>query len=65
LLAQANIGQTPPPNERRCEAYFYIGHTHLLANDHANARRYFEKCLATNVSSYFEYKMAKAELKRL
>ncbi|MES2696325.1 MAG: M48 family metalloprotease [Verrucomicrobiota bacterium] len=65
LLAETNIGKTPPPNERRCEAYFYIGEKYLLAGDHARATDFFEKCIGTRVTAYFEYQLATAELKRL
>jgi lipoprotein NlpI len=65
LLAEANLGPTPSPNERRCEAYFYIGEMHLLAGNRLAARECFEKCVETQATTYFEYTLAKAELKRL
>jgi lipoprotein NlpI len=65
LLAESNLGKTPSPNERRCEAYFYIGQTHLLAGDDTAAAEYFEKCVRTSVFHYFEYNLARAELSRL
>lgn len=65
LLAETALGNTPPPDKRRCEAYFYIGQTHLIAGDRTAAREFFEKCVETKATTYFEYKLAKAELTRL
>jgi lipoprotein NlpI len=65
LLAEAGIGDAPPPNERRCEAYFYIGTTHLMAGHRTLAKHYFEKCVSTGAFTCYEYKLARAELSRL
>lgn len=65
LLAEANVDLTPPAAERRCEAYFYIAQTHLIAGDTVSAQEYFEKCVGTGIFNYFEYKIARAELNRL
>lgn len=65
LLAETNASGSPSPNERRCEAYFYIGQMHLLAGDRASAEEFFEKCIGTRAIHYYEHKLARAELKRL
>ena len=57
--------------QQKCEAYFYIGMAYLLnmekpeLTDHAGtarAKEYFEKCLATRQTDFFEYKGAQTEL---
>ena len=52
-------------NEQRCEAYFYAGSKRLIAGDKTTATDYFEKCLATDVKTFSEYRSAAAELKFL
>ena len=52
-------------NKRFCESFFFIGHYFLLKNDYKNARKYFKKCVNTNVKSYIEYYSAKSELNQL
>lgn len=65
FLAEAALGTNPTANERRCEAYFYIGEQHRHVGATALARDYFEKCVATGASTYYEYALAKIELTRL
>jgi len=48
-----------------CEAYYYIGVIHLLANDKNAARSHFEQCLAFKLPEYTESLFARAELTRL
>ena len=52
-------------NEQQCEADYYVGMTRLIAGDTAAARNFFEKCLATNVTTFFEFTFARAQLARL
>jgi lipoprotein NlpI len=50
---------------QRCEAYFYAGARHLINRRTAEAKEYFQKCVATGLKSFAEYQSAQAELKRL
>jgi tetratricopeptide (TPR) repeat protein len=52
-------------NEQLCEAYYYVGMKHLLANDKSEASAFFYKCLATGKSNCFEYVSAEARLDQL
>lgn len=65
FLAEASIGSDPSPNERRCEAYYYLGEQHRHAGATQYARDYFEKSTATGATTYSEYRLAQAELTRL
>ncbi len=66
LLAEADFSTgTPTQKERRCEAYFYIGVTALIAGDAAKAQSYFQRCIETGVINFYEYRLARAELARL
>lgn len=50
--------------ERECEAWFYAGTARLIHGDSAIAKEYFEKCVATGMSSFSEYLRAKSALAR-
>ena len=65
LVAESNTSGTPTRNQRLCEAYYYIGMTHLIAGEEAQAEDFFQKCLRTGATSYYEYKLARTELARL
>ena len=65
LLAEVEKGTTPNRQERLCEARFYIGQIQLLAGQRDAARASFEQSVATNVTSYYEHRLARAELVRL
>jgi tetratricopeptide (TPR) repeat protein len=51
--------------ERRCEAYYYAGMARLVKDDRTGARLCFERCLATELKTFYEYQFAQAELRRL
>jgi predicted Zn-dependent protease len=65
LLAETNTGNTPTKDERLCEAYFYIAEARLRSDDRASAEDFFEKCVRTGVTNYYEYQLARAELRHL
>ena len=65
FLAQAAQGTASRVIEQQCEAYYYVGITRLLAGDTAAAKEFFQKCLATNLTTFFEFFFARAELARL
>jgi len=64
-LAAATNKNTKLDNEQKCGSYFYVGQFYLIRGKNGTACEYFRKCVATNVRYFFEYTMAKAELKRL
>jgi lipoprotein NlpI len=59
--------------EQRCEAYYYLAMAYHLklggvqvdAAAAAKVREYLEKCVATGVTTFVEYRAAQAELGRL
>ncbi len=65
LLAETGNGGSPTKNERLCEAYFYIGATHLIDGDAATARKFFLRCVGTGVTDFSEYMFAQSELEHL
>jgi tetratricopeptide (TPR) repeat protein len=65
FLAQAAQGDAKTVRERQCEAYYYVGMTHLLANETAVAQKFFEKCVGTKMKIFDEFILARAELARL
>lgn len=65
FMALARQGDEKSVREHSCEAFYYIGMMHLIANETEVARGHFEKCLSTNVKNFVEYSFARAELARL
>jgi len=65
LLKAAESEDEKKEKEQKCEAYYYIGMMYSLKEKPSKAKGYFEKCVATDVKSFIEYDMAKAELDRL
>jgi hypothetical protein len=60
--------------EQRCEAYYYLAMAYLLKlggvqgdapSNASKAQEYLEKCVATGVTTFVEYRAAQAELGRL
>ena len=48
-----------------CEGWYYAGRKRLLAKDEITPIDYFQKCIATGRSDFYEYKMSQIELKQL
>ncbi len=48
-----------------CEAYYYIGATRLVEMDIVAGEVFFERVLGTRSSTFVEYTLARAELRRL
>ena len=65
FLKTAENADKKKDGEQHCEAYFYAGSKRLIEGDKATATDYFEKCLATGMKTFTEYKSAVAELKYL
>ncbi len=51
-------------DEQLCEAYFYIGATRLLQMDRVAGEVLFERVLGTRASTFIEYTLARADLRR-
>jgi lipoprotein NlpI len=65
LLDEANGSPAESRDERLCEAYGYIGLTYLLAGDMPTAEDFLQKCVRTGVINFYEYRIARAELRRM
>jgi hypothetical protein len=51
-------------NWQKCEAFYFLGEKDLISGNPAEARQHFEESVKTNVTTYIEYDMSKAELSR-
>jgi tetratricopeptide (TPR) repeat protein len=65
FLAQAGQGDVDTVRANQCEAFYYAGMIHLLANDTGVAQSFFEKSLATKETGFEEFVLARVELARL
>jgi lipoprotein NlpI len=65
VLKGAEAQDPERENERKCEAYYFLGIAHLLGvpdgveADTTLAMKYFENCVSTGVARFTEYKLAK------
>ena len=62
-MGEAN--RTRQDQERRAEAYFYVGQQELMAGHSDQAAAFFRAVVKTGITNFTEYRGAKAELKRL
>lgn len=65
LLAAADSENPQTDRAQHCEAWFYAGMKRRLAGDRQGAVNCFKNCLATQESTFDEYMLAQAELRRL
>jgi len=65
LLKAAENSDKKKDGEQHCEAYFYAGTMRLIAGDKTGATDFLERCVATGVEDFMEYRSAVAELKTL
>jgi tetratricopeptide (TPR) repeat protein len=65
FLAKAEQGADDARLQQKCEAFYFAGVTHLLADDKEGARKLLEQCVATKQRDNGEWVMARAELSRL
>lgn len=65
LLEQAALGAPKTVREQKCEGCYYAGVVRLCRGDAAGAKVLFEKCVATQMHTFPEYQMAKAELAKI
>jgi lipoprotein NlpI len=68
--AEAVLSAAADPDARtdqkqHCEAYFYLGEYALIGGKNAEAKRLFQKAIATDLASSIEYIGAQQELKRM
>jgi tetratricopeptide (TPR) repeat protein len=49
-------------NWQKCEAFYFLGEKDLINGNLTEARQHFEESVNTNVTTYYEYEMSKAEL---
>jgi lipoprotein NlpI len=65
LLTAATDANPLVQKQRLCQTFFYVGMVKLLAGEHTEAALSFERCLATENRTLFEYRIARAELARI
>jgi tetratricopeptide (TPR) repeat protein len=65
FLAHAEQGDAKIVREHQCEAFYFVGMTHLLANETTIAQKFLGKCLATDKTDMAEFFLARAELAQL
>lgn len=64
LLIRARKGPLFEIIQHECEAWFWISQMKLAAGDRAGGLQALHRCVSTGFTSFIEYKIAKAELKR-
>jgi len=65
LLRAARDADARKQLEHECEAYYYLAQRELIAGRTAQARRWLNKTVATNITDFIEYSGAVAELSRM
>jgi lipoprotein NlpI len=65
FLVAASSTDPKTDKEQHCEAYFYAGIRHSLNGDVSAAKSFFQRCIATDVKNFYEYRMARIKLKTL
>ena len=65
LFERVNETGNPPDPELVMEGNFYAGSLRLIGGDRAGAIAFFQRCLETNIYTFYEYHSAVAELRKL
>jgi lipoprotein NlpI len=65
VLSAAADSDAKKDQKQHCEAYFYLGEYALIGGKQAEAKRLFQKAIATGLTSSIEYIGAQQELKRM
>lgn len=65
LLHEAQQGDTLEVAQKLCEAYFILAQTSLASGDRKRGLDYLQSCIETGVTGFIEFRLARAELKRL
>jgi lipoprotein NlpI len=58
-------GSPKTVREQKCEAFYYAGVIHLLKGDAVGAKNLFERCVATQLHTFPEFQLARAELNNI
>jgi len=61
--AAKDDGKAEP--HRQCQAFYFVGMTHLVKGDKSGAQAFFQKCFDTNLKPDMNLILARAELGRL
>lgn len=62
LLEQAAQGSPKVVREQKCEGFYYAGAVKLTRGEAAAAKELFERCVATQLHTFPEFQLARAEL---
>ncbi|MBK9991256.1 MAG: tetratricopeptide repeat protein [Verrucomicrobia bacterium] len=62
LLEQAAQGTPKVVREQKCEGFYYAGAVKLTRGEGAAAKELFERCVATQLHTFPEFQLARAEL---
>ncbi|PTY03803.1 hypothetical protein DB347_21485 [Opitutaceae bacterium EW11] len=65
LLREAQEGDTLEVAQKLCEAYFILGQVSLASGDQKRGIDYLQSCIETGVTGFIEFRLARAELKRI
>lgn len=61
-LSQAELLAAAETDRMRCEAYYYIGEKIHAQRGPAEAREWYERCVALGIEYYWEHTLAQARL---
>lgn len=65
LMELAAQGTPKVVREQKCEGSYYAGVVRLAKGDKAGARGFFERCVATQLHTFPEFQLARAELYKI
>ncbi len=65
VLKEDDILKLARAEWQKCEAFFYIAEKELIGGNIPQAKAFFEDCLKTEITTYIEYEIAQAELRRM
>ncbi|MFT3867466.1 MAG: tetratricopeptide repeat protein [Nibricoccus sp.] len=65
LMELAAQGTPKAVREQKCEGAYYAGAVRLAKGDKAAARAHFERCVATQLHTFPEFQLARAELAKI
>ena len=61
-ISGEDLNKSAQKDWQKCEAFFFIGEKYLISGNLSEAKKHFEECIDTKVTTYIEYEMAQAEL---
>lgn len=65
LLEQAAQGSPKNVREQKCEGFYYAGAIRLAKGDVSAAKDLFERCVSTQLHTFPEFQLARAELAKM